>query len=544
MQPENSRAAKTQVNKQAREGERSNQRQPENQRLQKSQQNFRDYERENLIERKSENINPEKSQANSVDHEREILNRQQETTTHRTSLKFHSQPVSILKKTKTQKAVSKEEQKGNQSKYSSTHPGHQQVYHLRNDPFIPRSFNHLQNLSVENQGQQHWPSFSGIGQAPASTVSGSQSGSFGRGQNQPYTANLMSNNNSDRTAQSSLIPQEQNMETLHPHFQTSTMSQAEVSTSLLSHQPSKDSSLPFLDSSVWLIIPGYGTFALVSNGSSNQIPIEARASKITPDDIAPASITSKEEKIPDFIPSSDFETSHTAELAESAPKNSWLQLTDTVPTPDPVPLPINKMEWIPVRLTETEPPKPSHVTQENPLLTNKLAIGDKPDSIKSESGLPPSNSLSFWLQNMERLLTDLVMTQPKDNKKVSTTLKEFMNPNQYKMVGTKILPKKKATNEESNGNNMVSSDSAQKDSVLPFTFNCGTSTELSNFGKARKISNHPKHFKSFLMLNPKLEKKDESAAVTNSLSAAMSIRDPILEVEVKNPTNFFPDASA
>ncbi|KAI8458578.1 hypothetical protein BY996DRAFT_4507523 [Phakopsora pachyrhizi] len=112
------------------------------------------------------------------------------------------------------------------------------------------------------------------------------------------------------------------------------------------------------------------------------------------------------------------------------------------------------------------------------------------------------------------------------------------------MVGTKILPKKKATNEESNGNNMVSSDSAQKDSALPFTFNCGTSTELSNFGKARKISNHPKHFKSFLTLNPKLEKKDESAAATNSLSAAMSIRDPILEVEVKNPTDFFPDASA
>ncbi|CAH7674315.1 hypothetical protein BY996DRAFT_8689150 [Phakopsora pachyrhizi] len=145
---------------------------------------------------------------------------------------------------------------------------------------------------------------------------------------------------------------------------------------------------------------------------------------------------------------------------------------------------------------------------------------------------------------MERLLTDLVMTQSKDNKKVSTTSKEFLNPNQYNMVGTKILLKKKATNEESNGNNMVSSDSAQKDSVLPFTFNCGTSTELSNFGKARKISNHPKHFKSFLTLNPKLEKKDESAAETNSLSAAMSIRDPILEVEVKNPTNFFPDASA
>ncbi|CAH7690114.1 hypothetical protein PPACK8108_LOCUS25357 [Phakopsora pachyrhizi] len=180
MQPENSRAAKTQVNKQARERERSNQR------LQKSQLNFRDYERENLIERKSENINPEKSQANRVDHEREILNRQQETTTSRTSSKFHSQPVSILKQTKvahqetlnselplwlpssrpfvqTQKAVSKEEPKGNQSKYSSTHPGHQQVYHLRNNPFIPRSFNHLQNLSVENQGHQHWPSFSGIG---------------------------------------------------------------------------------------------------------------------------------------------------------------------------------------------------------------------------------------------------------------------------------------------------------------------------------------------------------------------------------------------
>ncbi|CAH7670690.1 expressed protein [Phakopsora pachyrhizi] len=562
MQPENSRAAKTQVNKQACERERSNQRQPENQRLQKSQLNFRDYERENLIERKSENINPEKSQANRVDHEREILNRQQETTTSRTSSKFHSQPVSILKQTKvahqetlnselplrlpssrpfvqTQKAVSKEEPKGNQSKYSSTHPGHQQVYHLRDNPFIPRSFNHLQNLSVENQEQQHRPSFSGIGQPPASPVSGSQSGSFGQGQNQPYTANLMSNNNSDRTTQSSLIPQEQNMETLHPHFQTSTMSQAEVSTSLLSQQTSKDSSLPFLDSSVWLIIPGYGTFALVSNGSSNQIPIEARASKIMPDDIAPASIPSNEEKIPDFITSSDFETSHTAELAESAPKNSWLRLTDTVPTPDPVPLPINKMEWIPVQLTETEPPKPSHVTQENPLLTNKLAIGDKP-----ESGLLSSNSLSFWLQNMERLLTDLVMTQPKDNKKVSTTLKKFSNPNQYNMVGTKILPKKKATNEESNGNNMVSSDSAQKDSVLPFTFNCGTSTELSNFGKARKISNHPKHFKSFLTLNPKLEKKDESAAATNSLSAAMSIRDPILEVEVKNPTDFFPDTSA
>ncbi|KAI8444476.1 hypothetical protein BY996DRAFT_8495950 [Phakopsora pachyrhizi] len=144
---------------------------------------------------------------------------------------------------------------------------------------------------------------------------------------------------------------------------------------------------------------------------------------------------------------------------------------------------------------------------------------------------------------MEQLLTDLVMTQPKDNKKVSTTLKKFSNPNQYNMVGTEILPKKKGTNEESNGNNMVSSDSAQKDSVLPFTFNCGTSTELSNFGKARKISNHPKHFKSFLTLNPKLEKKDESAAATNSLSAAMSIRDPILEEEVKNPTNFFPDAS-
>ncbi|CAH7676264.1 expressed protein [Phakopsora pachyrhizi] len=518
--PENSRAARTQYNEQARERERSNQGQPENQRLQKSQLNFRDYEKENLIERKSENINPEKFQINCVDCEREIFNRQQETTTSRTSSKFCSQPVSILKQTKvahqetlnselplqvpsnrpfvqTQKAVSKEEPNINQSKYSSTHPGHQQVYHSRDNPFIPRSFNHLQNSSVENQGQQHQPSFSGIGQTPASSGSGSQFGSFAQGKDQPYTANLMPSNNSDRSTQSSLIPQEQNMETLYPHFQTSTMSQAEVSTTLLSQQTSKDSSLPLLDSSVRLIIPGYGTFALVNNGSSNQIPIEARASKITPDNITPTIIPSKEEKIPDFIPSSDFETSHTEELAEK-----------------------------------------------NPPLTNKLAIGDKADSIKSEIGRLSSNSLSFWLENIEQLLTDLVMTQPKDNKKVSTTSKEFSNPNQYNMVGTDILPKRKAINEELNSKNMVSSDSAQKDSVLPFTFNCGTSTELSNFGKARKISNHPKHFKSFLPLNLKLEKKDESTAGTNSLSVAMSIRDPILEVEAKNPTNFFPGASA